>query len=322
MIVANTRAELAVALAKLRPPARPIQWPGLPSGAQPGGTGGRPPGGQLLLVPTMGALHDGHRALLRRARELAGPGGAVAVSIFVNPLQFGPNEDLDSYPRTLDTDLTACQAEGADLVFAPSVREMYPQEQLIRVDPGPTGQILEGEFRPGFFYGVLTVVLKLFSLVRPDIAVFGQKDAQQLVLVRRMCADFGLGIAIEAVPTVRAADGLALSSRNNYLSPAERAVAPVLYQALSAGAAAARSGPAAVVAAAQAVLDGLARFASTSPRVDYLALVDARSYAPVRLDDLEFHGSAVLAIAARVGTTRLIDNVIVGLGTERHAADD
>ena len=322
MIVANTRAELAVALAKLRPPARPIQWPGLPLGAQPGGTGGSPPGGQLLLVPTMGALHDGHRALLRRARELAGPGGAVAVSIFVNPLQFGPNEDLDSYPRTLDTDLTACQAEGADLVFAPSVREMYPQEQLIRVDPGPTGQILEGEFRPGFFYGVLTVVLKLFSLVRPDIAVFGQKDAQQLVLVRRMCADFGLGIAIEAVSTVRAADGLALSSRNNYLSPAERALAPVLYQALSAGAAAARSGPAAVVAAAQAVLDGLARFASTWPRVDYLALVDARSYAPVRLDDLEFHGSAVLAIAARVGTTRLIDNVIVGLGTERHAADD
>ena len=169
----------------------------------------------------------------------AGPGGAVAVSIFVNPLQFGPNEDLDKYPRTLDADLAACQAEGADLVFAPSVREMYPQEQLVRVDPGPTGQILEGEFRPGFFHGVLTVVLKLFSLVRPDIAVFGQKDAQQLVLVRRMCADFGLGIEIEAVPTVRAADGLALSSRNKYLSPEERAVAPVLYRALSAGAAAA-----------------------------------------------------------------------------------
>jgi pantoate--beta-alanine ligase len=296
----------------------------------------------------MGALHDGHRALLRRARELAGPGGAVAVSVFVNPLQFGPNEDLDSYPRTLDTDLAACQAAGVDLVFAPSVREMYPQEQLIRVDPGPTGQILEGEFRPGFFHGVLTVVLKLFSLVRPDIAVFGQKDAQQLVLVRRMCADFGLGIAIEAVPTVRAADGLALSSRNKYLSPEERAVAPVLYRALSAGAAAAGGGPAAVIAAAQAVLDGPvldgtglddtgldgtgldgtglggaepAQPAGPSPRLDYLALVDARSYAPVRLDDLEFHGSAVLALAARVGTTRLIDNVIVGLGTERHAAD-
>ena len=217
MIVARTRAELSEARGKLPSP--------------------------VVLVPTMGALHDGHRALLRRARELAGPGGAVAVSIFVNPLQFGPSEDLDSYPRTLDADLAACQAEGADLVFAPAVREMYPQEQLIRVDPGPTGQILEGEFRPGFFHGVLTVVLKLFSLVRPDIAVFGQKDAQQLVLVRRMCADFGLGIEIEAVPTVRAADGLALSSRNKYLSPEERAVAPVLYRALSAGAAAAGGGP-------------------------------------------------------------------------------
>jgi pantoate--beta-alanine ligase len=292
----------------------------------------------------MGALHDGHRALLRRARDLAGPDGTVAVSIFVNPLQFGPNEDLDSYPRTLDADLAACQAESVDVVFAPSVREMYPQEQLIRVDPGPTGQILEGEFRPGFFYGVLTVVLKLFSLVRPDIAVFGQKDAQQLVLVRRMCADFGLGIEIEAVPTVRAADGLALSSRNNYLSPDERSVAPVLYRALSAGAAVAAAGPAAVLAAARAVLDGPVPDApaldgpvpddtgrtppagpvrdDAVPRVDYLALADAGSYAPVPLDGLDFHGPAVLAIAARVGTTRLIDNVIVELGTERHAADD
>jgi pantoate--beta-alanine ligase len=283
----------------------------------------------VVLVPTMGALHDGHRALLRRARECAGPGGAVAVSIFVNPLQFGPNEDLDSYPRTLGADLAACQAEGADLVFAPTVREMYPQEQMVKVDPGPTGQILEGEFRPGFFNGVLTVVLKLFSLVRPDIAVFGQKDAQQLVLVRRMCADFGLGIEIEAVPTVRAADGLALASRNKYLSAEERAVAPALYRALSAGAAAASAGPAAVLAAAQAVLDdtghddaGRRLPAAASPRVDYLALADARSYAPVLLDDLDFHGAAVLAIAARVGTTRLIDNVIVELGTERHAADD
>jgi pantoate--beta-alanine ligase len=341
MIVAHTRAELAAALEELAPSARPIRWPGLPSGAQPGGTGGRPPGGQTVLVPTMGALHDGHRALLRRARELAGTGGAVAVSIFVNPLQFGPNEDLDTYPRTLDADLAACQAEGADLVFAPSVREMYPQEQLVRVDPGPTGQILEGEFRPGFFHGVLTVVLKLFSLVRPDAAVFGQKDAQQLVLVRRMCADFGLGIEIEAVPTVRAADGLALASRNKYLSPEERAVAPVLYRALSAGAAAAPAGPGAVLAAAQAVLAGPVLAGpvlagpvphdtgpddtgpdDTVPRVDYLALVDARSYAPVLPDGPDLHGPAVLAVAARVGTTRLIDNVIVELGTERHAADD
>lgn len=312
MITANTRAELQAAREKLPAP--------------------------VVLVPTMGALHDGHRALLRRARELAGPGGTVAVSIFVNPLQFGPNEDLDSYPRTLGADLAACEAEGADLVFAPSVREMYPQEQLIKVDPGPFGEILEGEFRPGFFQGVLTVVLKLFGLVRPDTAVFGQKDAQQLVLVRRMAADFGLGIEIEAVPTVRAADGLALSSRNKYLSPAERAVAPVLHEALAAGAAAAPDGPAAVLAAAQAVLDGRRLPAGTSPRVDYLALVDGRSYAVIaRGDDsvAEFDGTAVLAVAARIGTTRLIDNVLVELspggkttsrtpaeGAERHAADD
>jgi pantoate--beta-alanine ligase len=317
MIIARTRGELAAAREKL--------------------------GGPVLLVPTMGALHDGHLALLRRARELAGANGTVAVSIFVNPLQFGPNEDLDKYPRSLDADLAACEAEGVDLVFAPSVGEMYPQEQLVKVDPGPTGEILEGEFRPGFFHGVLTVVLKLFSLVRPDIAVFGQKDAQQLVLVRRMSADFGLGIEIEAVQTVRAADGLALSSRNKYLSPAERAVAPVLHRALAAGAAAAPGGPGAVLAAAQAVLDetvldetvlhsGGKLPAGASPRVDYLAVVDERSYAPVRNDDLDFHGTAVLAIAARVGTTRLIDNVLVQLsprgtttpreGTERHAADD
>ena len=328
MIIATTRGELAAAREKLA--------------------------GPVLLVPTMGALHDGHLALLRRARELAGPGGTVVASIFVNPLQFGPNEDLDKYPRTLDADLAACEAEGVDVVFAPSVREMYPQEQLVTVDPGPTGEILEGEFRPGFFHGVLTVVLKLFSLVRPDTAVFGQKDAQQLVLVRRMSADFGLGIEIEAVPTVRSADGLALSSRNKYLSHAERAVAPVLHRALAAGAAAAPAGPGAVVAAAQAVLDervlddtGRELPAGASPRVDYLALVDGGNYGPVRNDDLDFRGTAVLAIAARVGTTRLIDNVVVQLspggtttprtpqlspggttprtpreGTERHAADD
>jgi pantoate--beta-alanine ligase len=311
MIIATTRAELSAAREKLGTP--------------------------LVLVPTMGALHDGHRALLRRARALAGPGGAVAVSIFVNPLQFGPGEDLDRYPRTLDVDVAACEAEGVDLVFAPRVREMYPQEQLITVDAGPAGESFEGEFRPGFFRGVLTVVLKLFSLVRPDIAVFGQKDAQQLVLVRRMSADFGLGIEVEAVPTVRAADGLALSSRNNYLSEPERAVAPVLYRALSAGAAAAVDGPSAVLAAAWAVLDGAAGGAGQgsapggtghggtapggpAPRLDYLALADARSYEPVRDDD--FHGPAVLAVAARIGSTRLIDNVVIEFGTEQHAAGD
>jgi pantoate--beta-alanine ligase len=298
MIVANTRGELAAARDKLAAP--------------------------VVLVPTMGALHDGHRALLRRARELAGPGGAVAVSIFVNPLQFGPSEDLGKYPRTLDDDLVACEQEQVDLVFAPSAGEMYPHRQFVMVDPGPAGEILEGEFRPGFFHGVLTVVLKLFNLVRPDIAVFGQKDAQQLVLVRAMVADFALPIVVEAVPTVRAEDGLALSSRNKYLSADERAVAPGLHRALAAGAAAAASGPAAVLAAARAALgDDAAPDPADAPRVDYLALVDARSYQPVPAEPGDgFAGDAVLAIAARVGATRLIDNVKVHFGTERHAADD
>ncbi len=290
--------------------------------------------GPVVLVPTMGALHDGHRALLRRARELAGQTGTVAVSIFVNPLQFGPDEDLDRYPRTLDADLKTCAAEHADLVFVPGVREMYPGRQLVTVDPGPAGEILEGEFRPGFFRGVLTVVLKLFSLVRPDIAVFGQKDAQQLALVRQMVSDLVLGIEIEAVPIVRAADGLALSSRNKYLSSSERSVAPVLHDALAAGAAAGAGGPGTVIETARAVL---AR-AGDALTLDYLALVEAETYAPVRIapaagDDLRdppggqappagFSGIAVLAVAARLGTTRLIDNVTVRVGTGSDAADD
>jgi pantoate--beta-alanine ligase len=290
MIVATTRAELAAAREKVP--------------------------GPVVLVPTMGALHEGHRALLRRARELAGGTGTVAVSIFVNPLQFGPNEDLGKYPRTLPEDLETCEAEHVDLVFAPGAAEMYPRQQVVTVDPGPPGEILEGAFRPGFFHGVLTVVLKLFSLVRPDIAVFGQKDAQQLVLVRQMVADFALGIEIEAVPTVRDPDGLALSSRNKYLSSSERTVAPVLHQALAAGAAAAGRGPRAVLDAAQRVLD---QDGSTFS-VDYLALVSAGTYGPVL--DNGFSGPAVLAVAARLGTTRLIDNVTMRVGTERDAADD
>jgi pantoate--beta-alanine ligase len=215
--------------------------------------------GPVVLVPTMGALHEGHRALLRRARELAGadprnPRGTVVVSVFVNPLQFGEAADLDRYPRTLDADMTIIEAEGGDLVFAPSVTEMYPSEQRITVDPGPLGNVLEGEFRPGHFSGMLTVVLKLFSLVRPDIAVFGVKDAQQLVLVRLMAADFGLPITIEGVPTVRDADGLALSSRNRFLSSTERRMALALPDALSTAAEAAGGGPADALAAARKIL--------------------------------------------------------------------
>jgi pantoate--beta-alanine ligase len=283
VIVAHTRAELRAARDKLA--------------------------GPVVLVPTMGALHDGHRALLRRAREL---GGSVVVSIFVNPLQFGPTEDLDRYPRTLADDLAVCEAENVDLVFAPAVEDMYPRKQLVMVDPGPVGDILEGEFRPGFFKGVLTVVLKLFTLVRPDIAVFGQKDAQQLALVRRMAEDFALGIEIAAVPTVRAADGLALSSRNKYLSAPERVIATTLHAALAAGQSAVPDGPAAVAAAARSVLDG----AGAGLTVDYVAVADWESGGLVR--EKGFDGVATLAIAARVGGTRLIDNVLVRFD----AADD
>lgn len=266
----------------------------------------------VVLVPTMGALHDGHRALLRRAGALAGPGGSVLASIFVNPLQFGPGEDFDRYPRSLDADLETCAADGVTAVFAPDPREMYPRAPRVTVDPGPAGQVLEGQSRPGFFGGVLTVVLKLFGLTRPDAAAFGAKDAQQLALVRQMVADLDLGIRIEAVPTVRDPDGLAVSSRNAYLSAAERAAALAIPAALAAGRDAAAAGPAAVLSAARRVLDRGA--AGRRPlAVDYLSLVDPETFAPVTG---RYAGPAVLAIAARAGGTRLIDNVPLALGGE------
>ncbi len=258
--------------------------------------------GPVVLVPTMGALHTGHVALLRRARELA---GTVVVSIFVNPLQFGPHEDYDRYPRVLDADLAVCAAEGVSLVFAPGRADMYPVSPQVTVDPGPAGQVLEGEFRPGFFGGVLTVVLKLFQLVRPGIAVFGQKDAQQLALVRRMVADLDLGVRIESVPTVRDPDGLATSSRNAYLSAPERSAALALPRALAAGQDAVALGPAAVLAASKAALG------SSGVAVDYLSLVDPATFTPV---DGAHTGPAILAVAARVGRTRLIDNVPLTFG--------
>ena len=257
----------------------------------------------VVLVPTMGALHRGHQRLLRAARTLAGPRGSVIVSIFVNPLQFGPNEDLDRYPRTLDDDLAMCAREGARLVFAPSAAEMYPGGQpQVTVDPGPAGRLFEGEFRPGFFDGVLTVVLKLLHLTRPAVAVFGQKDAQQLALVRRMVTDLNLDVVIEPVPTARDADGLATSSRNRYLSAADRAVALALPRALRAGQASAAGGADAVLAAARGAL-----YAESGLAVDYVAVVEPGTFGPPG------PGPALLVAAARAGGTRLIDNMPVVL---------
>ncbi|WP_121842940.1 pantoate--beta-alanine ligase, partial [Streptomyces sp. S5] len=192
--------------------------------------------GRRAVVMTMGALHEGHAQLVRSARELAGPDGQVVVTVFVNPLQFGAGEDLDRYPRTLDADLATARAAGADLVFAPSVDEVYPGgEPQVRITAGPLGGLLEGATRPGHFDGMLTVVAKLLHLTRPDLALYGQKDAQQLALIRRMVQDLNFGVEIVAVPTVREDDGLARSSRNRFLSPAERRTALALSRALFAG---------------------------------------------------------------------------------------
>ncbi|HEU5417884.1 MAG TPA: pantoate--beta-alanine ligase [Streptosporangiaceae bacterium] len=282
----------------------------------------------VVLVPTMGALHDGHRSLIRRARELAaaapggqpgqgtgaqqGQGGSVLVSIFVNPLQFGAGEDFGRYPRTIEQDLEICAQEGAAVVFAPAGREIYPAEPQVTVDPGPVGRLLEGEFRPGFFGGVLTVVLKLLHLTAPDIAVFGEKDAQQLALIRHMVADLDLPVQIAAAPTRRDPDGLAISSRNVYLSDWERAAALALPRALAAASAAVSAGPKAALAAAALLLD--AAGASEPPvELDYLTLADPVTFAEVGPDHT---GPALLLVAARVGTTRLIDNCWLTFGDE------
>ncbi|MFI6456895.1 pantoate--beta-alanine ligase [Streptosporangium amethystogenes] len=262
---------------------------------------GAPVGGSALaLVPTMGALHEGHRSLIRLARQRA---AHVAVSIFVNPLQFGPNEDFSRYPRTFDADLEVCAAEGVDVVFAPSVEDMYLPDRQVGVSAGKMGSIVEGEFRPGHLDGMLTVVLKLFNLVQPDVAVFGQKDAQQLAMIRRMVADLNLPVSVVGAPTVREPDGLALSSRNRYLSPEDRVAGLALSRALNAGAG--QRTPEEIRRTALAVLA-----AEPSLAVDYLVLVDPATFTEVGDGHV---GEAVLAVAARVGSTRLIDNVTLTL---------
>jgi len=261
-------------------------------------------GGRIGFVPTMGALHAGHAALLRTAREAVGSDAPVVVSIFVNPMQFGPGEDLDRYPRTLEQDLDVCAAAGVDLVFVPAVDTIYPDgEPLVTVDPGPLARMLEGASRPTHFHGVLTVVAKLLGLVRPDVAVFGEKDYQQLALIRRMVSDLCLGVDVVGTPTVREPDGLALSSRNAYLDPAARRSALALSAALLAARDAAGRGPDQALAAARAVLG-----AAPGVDLDYLELTGPD------LGPAPSTGEARLLVAARVGSTRLIDNVALNLG--------
>ncbi|MFQ5825770.1 MAG: pantoate--beta-alanine ligase [Dehalococcoidia bacterium] len=255
------------------------------------------------FVPTMGYLHDGHLALVRRARA---ENDAVAVSIFVNPTQFGPQEDLESYPRDLRRDLQLLEREGTDLVFHPSAEEMYPADFSSWVEVERVTERLEGAFRPGHFRGVTTVVAKLLGIAEPTRAYFGQKDAQQLVVIQKMVRDLNMNLEIVAVPTVREPDGLAMSSRNTYLSPEERQAALVLFQALSGVKALFARGE----RNAEHIRQEMARTVQRQP----LAAIDYVSVAhPETLEELdEIEGPALVSLAVRIGRTRLIDNIVLG----------
>ncbi len=265
----------------------------------------RSAGDRIALVPTMGYFHDGHLALMDEARRHA---GKVVVSSFVNPLQFGPGEDLDQYPRDDERDRQLAEDRGVDLLFRPSVAIMYPPGSEIHVVPGVAGAEWEGTFRPGHFEGVLTVVAKLFHLVAPDVACFGQKDIQQATLVRQMVRDLDWNVAIVVVPTVREPDGLALSSRNVYLSQSERRQALGLSGALAEAHRAWRAGErteAGIRARMQGHLDAVDRL-----EIEYIAVVDPERFQPVQAVDDE----TVVAVAGRIGRTRLIDNIVLSRG--------
>lgn len=257
-------------------------------------------GRTIGFVPTMGALHEGHASLIRTS---VAQQDATVVSIFVNPLQFGPNEDLDRYPRTLDADIQVVQACGADLVFAPSVREMYPKRQLAFVDVEELTAGLCGASRPGHFRGVATVVAKLFNIVQPDVAYFGQKDAQQAAVIERMVADLSFPVRIVRCPTVREADGLAMSSRNTYLSPEERQAAPILYRALQEGAEAIRAGERDAEKVRRLMIDRIQ--SEPLARIDYVDVVDESTFRTISYVE----GNIVLVGAIYIGNTRLIDNI-------------
>lgn len=250
------------------------------------------------FVPTMGALHDGHMSLVTLARESA---DVCVLSIFVNPLQFGPTEDLERYPRPIEADLERARVAGVDVVFLPSVEEMYPDGATTTVVPGPVAEVLEGAHRPGHFSGVATVVAKLFNIVEPDVAVFGQKDAQQVAVIRAMVRDLDIDVRIEVGPTIREPDGLAMSSRNRYLDIEQRQRALAIHQALEAGSTALEAGGSPTDAEQQMaeVLD------EAGLETDYASAVD-----PLDLSAPDA-GDVLLLIAARVGSTRLIDNMLV-----------
>jgi pantoate--beta-alanine ligase len=253
-----------------------------------------------VLVPTMGALHKAHGELIRVARDAAGKPGEVAVSIFVNQLQFEPGSDYNRYPRPEKADEEFCRSAGVDLLFRPSAEEVYPNDRSTFVEETFLSSTLEGKSRPGHFRGVCTVVAKLFNILAPDAAVFGEKDFQQLTIIRRMVRDLNFNIDIIAVPTVREDDGLACSSRNQYLNSDERKQAPVLYKALQAAANSGKKSATDVVALAQRVINE-----AHLARIDYIEVVDAETLKPVEM----VGANSVLLLAVFFGKTRLIDNM-------------
>ncbi len=256
----------------------------------------------VLFVPTMGALHEGHASLIRAAGR---PSAFVVVSIFVNPTQFGPNEDFARYPRTLDADQKLCTEAGANLIFAPTAEEMYPDSPLTSVEVAELQDVLCGPLRPGHFRGVCTVVLKLFNIVAPDVAMFGEKDFQQSRIIRRMVRDLNVPVEIQIEPTVREADGLALSSRNRYLTAEQRAAAPGIHRALQAVRSRAQAGETDVTRLEQSLRAELE--AIPGARVEYARIVDAETLqTPAKLDR-----PAAAAVAVILGNTRLIDNVLL-----------
>lgn len=268
-------------------------------------------GRTIGLVPTMGFLHDGHLSLIRRARA---DNDRVVLTIFVNPLQFGASEDFERYPRDLERDLRVAAEGGVDYVFAPEVGDLYPGgDPATRVDVGRIGEIVEGALRPGHFSGVATVCLKLFNLTRPHRAYFGRKDAQQLAVIRQVVADLDVPVDIVACPTVREPDGLAMSSRNAYLDPAARAAAPVLARALRFAEEAAAAGERS--AARLRTLIGSVVASEPSIRLQYVEVVNPASFEPIEAVE----GRATVALAALVGSTRLIDNVGIDVGTGKPA---
>ena len=260
----------------------------------------------LGLVPTMGALHEGHLSLVRQARA---DSETMAASIFVNPTQFGPHEDFTRYPRSLESDLELLEAEGTDLVFVPAPHEVYPDGFDTWVEPGSVAEGMEGAARPGHFRGVATVVAKLFTITRPDRAYFGQKDGQQVAVIRKMNADLNLGVDVVTMPTVREPDGLALSSRNAYLTPEERETAPSVYRALCAAEDVWRRGDGDAGRIQRAASNILGREALIDA-VDYVSVVDAETMRPA--GTVHEGETVMIAIAVRLGTVRLIDNLVLG----------